>query len=141
MGQHEVTVTRTIQASPSEVWACLTEPAAVAKWMMGARVESSWEKGARISWAGEYKGQSFEDKGEVLEIDPGRRLVHTHFSPMSGAEDKPENYHRLTWSLAPDGDATELTLVQDGASSAEEAEQFERNWGQMLDALRQAAEG
>ncbi len=109
--------------------------------MMGAKVHSSWEKGAPIRWVGEYEGKSYEDKGEVLDIDPGTRLVHTHFSPMSGAEDTPENYHQLAWTLAREGDATKLTLVQSGASSAEEAEQFKANWGQMLDALRDTAEG
>ncbi len=31
MGEHDVTVTRTVQASPTKVWAVLTEPESVAK--------------------------------------------------------------------------------------------------------------
>jgi hypothetical protein len=61
------------------------------------------------------------------DVDPGKRLVHTHFSAMSGAEDKPANYHRLDWRLAADGDATKLTLVQSGAHSQQEADQFKQN--------------
>jgi uncharacterized protein YndB with AHSA1/START domain len=86
------------------------------------------------------RGQPFEDKGEVIESQPPRRLVHTHFSALSGGEDVPENYHRLAWTLRPEDGATKLTLVQSGASSAAEAEQFKASWAQMLDALREAAE-
>jgi hypothetical protein len=59
---------------------------------------------------------------------------------MSGAEDRPENYHRLSWDLAEDNGSTKVTLTQSGASSAEQAEQFEANWRNMLDSLRDVAE-
>jgi protein-S-isoprenylcysteine O-methyltransferase Ste14/uncharacterized protein YndB with AHSA1/START domain len=140
MPDHDVTVTRTVHADADRVWAALTQPDLVKQWMMGAEIESTWEPGALITWSGEYNGQTYEDKGEILEIDAGKRLVHTHFSPMSGAEDRPENYHRLSWDLAEDNGSTKLTLTQSGASSAEQAEQFEANWRNMLDSLREVAE-
>jgi hypothetical protein len=33
------------------------------------------------------------DKGAVLEVDPETRLKCTHWSPMGGSADEPENYH------------------------------------------------
>lgn len=72
--------------------------------MMDAIVFSSWKKGDPITRNGEYEGQSYSDKGEVLDVDPRKRLVHTHFSAMSGAGD----FHRLDCRLAADGDATKL---------------------------------
>jgi uncharacterized protein YndB with AHSA1/START domain len=140
VSDYDVTITRSIQAPTARVWSALTDPALVSKWMMGATVRSSWKKGDPITWNGEYEGKSYSDKGEVLQVEPGRRLVHTHFSAMSGAEDKPENYHRLDWKLAADGDATKLTLVQSGAHSQAEADQFKQNWATMLDGLRHTAE-
>ena len=140
MSDYDVTITRAIQAPTARVWSALTDPALVSKWMMGAMVDSSWKKGDPITWNGEYEGKSYSDKGEVLDVDPGKRLVHTHFSAMSGADDKPENYHRLDWRLAADGDATKLTLVQSGAHSQQEADQFKQNWAMMLDGLRDTAE-
>ena len=140
MSDYEVTITRTIHAPTNRVWRALTDPALVSKWMMGATVDSGWKKGDPITWNGEYEGKTYSDKGEVLDVDPGKRLVHTHFSAMSGAEDRPENYHRLDWKLAADGDATKLTLVQLGAHSQQEADQFKQNWAMMLDGLRDTAQ-
>jgi uncharacterized protein YndB with AHSA1/START domain len=141
MPDHDVTVTRKVHAGADRVWATLTQPELVKQWMMGAEIETTWKPGDPITWSGEYNGQSYEDRGEVLEIDPGKRLVHTHFSPMSGAADRPENYHRLRWRLDEDDGSTTVTLVQSGASSEEEAEQFKANWRTMLDSLRDVAEG
>lgn len=140
MSDYDVRISLTIQAPAARVWSALTDPALVSSWMMGASVASGWQKGDAITWSGEYEGRPYSDKGQVLEVEPGRRLVHTHFSPMSGAEDVPENYHLLEWTLADDGDATRLTLVQTGARSAEEAAQFERNWDLMLGGLKATAE-
>lgn len=140
MADNDVTVSRTIHASTQRVWTALTTPELVREWMMGAAVESTWQPGATVTWTGEYNGKRYQDKGEVLEVEEGRRLVHTHFSAMSGAKDVPANYHRVSWRLQPNGDSTTLTLTQSGASSAKEAEQFKSGWRTMLDQLRDVAE-
>ena len=94
-----ITVKRQIRADRQQVWDAITDPDLVSDWMMGAKVHSDWKPGSDITWSGEYNGQPFEDKGEIVEIEPTKHLVHTHFSPMSGAEDTPENYHRVEWTL------------------------------------------
>jgi len=74
-------------------------------------------------------------------LTPGKRLVHTHFSAMSGAEDKPENYHTVTYELAEDNGKTTLTLTQDNNATQEEADKMaEDNWGPMLQGLKETAE-
>lgn len=137
MAEREVTVTMTIDATQDQVWRAMTDPGLVEQWMMGAQVDSTWQKGDPITWSGEYNGQPYTDSGEILDIDPGRRLVHTHASTM--APDAPA--HTVTWSLDQAGeDKTELSLAQDGAQSDDEAEQFKSNWTAMLDELRTVAE-
>ncbi len=137
MTEREVTVTMTIDAAPDQVWRAITDPQLVEQWMMGAQVDSTWQKGDPITWSGEYNGQRYTDSGEILDIDPGRRLVHTHASTMA-----PESLaHTVTWSLDQAGaDQTELSLAQDGARSEDEAEQFKANWTSMLEELRVVAE-
>ena len=70
---------------------------------------------------------------------PEERLVVTHFSPMSGQDDVPENYHRVTYRLDHDGDVTRVTLEQDNAPE-ESVEDFRANWETMLGNLKELVE-
>ena len=129
-----------IAATPDRVWAALTDPAQIEKYMMGAQVETDWQVGSPISWKGEFQGQRYEDRGEILAYEPNRRLAMTHFSPLSGAEDTPENYHHVVFELDDEADRTHLALRQDGNSSEEEAAHSAQNWQMMLDGLKKVVE-
>ena len=130
-----------VAADAQRVWEALTDPEQVAQYMMGSRVETDWQVGSPITWSGEMDGKPYQDKGEVLEVDPGRRLAVTHYSPLMGQDDEPENYHTVVYDLAPSGDGTVLSLAQDGCSSEDEAQQFSQSWQGMLEGLRKVAEG
>jgi uncharacterized protein YndB with AHSA1/START domain len=129
-----------ISASPAQVWAALTDPEAISAFMFGSKVETDWQVGSSITWAGEYDGRSYEDKGELLEVDEPSRLRMTHYSPMSGQPDEPESYHQLDYRLEPSEAGTRLTLDQDGNDSEEQAEQFTANWQTMLDQVKEYVE-
>src|ERR671912_48383 len=102
-----------ISAPPEQVWAALTDPKEIARYMFGTSVEATWRPGSSITWSGEWGGKPYQDKGEILEVEQPRRLKLTHFSPLTGQEDKPENYHTVTYELTDRGDKTHLTLKQD----------------------------
>ena len=102
-----------IEASPDEVWGLLTQRGPDPDIMFGAEVVSDWQVGSPIRWKGEWEGKRFEDKGEVIEVDPPRRLVVTHFSPMSGDDDGPENYHLVSYSLDATDGGTRVTFDVD----------------------------
>jgi uncharacterized protein YndB with AHSA1/START domain len=140
MAGFEATASVTVEAPATKVWRALTDPDLIARYMFGSRVESDWQVGSPILWKGEFEGRPYEDRGEVLELEPERRLSVTHFSPMTGQEDVPENYHRVTYDLTSDGDVTLVRLTQDNSASEEEATQFSQNWQMMLDGLKQVAE-
>ena len=125
-----------ISASPDQVWDALTDPSAIEKFMFGSKVSTDWQVGSAITWAGEMEGRSYEDKGEILQADKPERLRVTHYSPLMGQPDEPENYHTLDYRLAATGDTTTVTLDQDGNDSEEQAEQFGANWQGMLDGLK-----
>ncbi|HEY6471237.1 MAG TPA: SRPBCC domain-containing protein, partial [Candidatus Dormibacteraeota bacterium] len=86
-----------IDAPPEAVWDTLTDPAKVKQYMHGTTMQTDWTIGGPITWSGEWKGKSYEDKGTVLVFDPPKELATTHWSPMGGTEDKPENYHTVTY--------------------------------------------
>ncbi|NUO33459.1 MAG: SRPBCC domain-containing protein [Dermatophilaceae bacterium] len=131
----------TVDATPQQAWQALTDPAQIRTWMVGTEVSTDWQVGSPITWRGEMNGKSYEDKGKVLEVDEPRRLSMTHYSPLMGQEDRPENYHTVTYALeGDDGGPTTVTLEQDGNDSEEQAEQFSENWQSMLDAFKEAVE-
>jgi uncharacterized protein YndB with AHSA1/START domain len=134
-----VTVTVEISASPAQVWHALTDPELIREYFVGTQVETTWEPGSPITWSGEYDGRSYEDKGEVVEVEPDKRLVVTHFSPLSGQDDVPENHHRITYELADEGDRTRLTLEQDNTPPGSEDE-FRSTWESMLGNLQRVVE-
>jgi len=129
-----------IEAPPSRVWQALTDPEQIEKYMFGSRVVTDWRPGSAIVWKGEYEGKPYEDKGEILEVEPERRLRMTHFSPMSGDEDVPENYHTLTYELEGRNGSTRISLSQDGNDTAEAAEHSQANWEKMLSGLKATVE-
>lgn len=134
------TATVRTHASPDDVWRAITDPDLIARYYFGTRVRSDWHPGSAITWSGEYDGKQYEDHGTILEVLPRERLVHTHFSPLSGREDVPENYHTLTWTLDPDDEGTTVTLTQDNNHSYDEVEHSEKNWHQVLEGLKGVVE-
>lgn len=115
----QVHLTQSVEAAPAEVWRAITEPAMIKAYFFGADVETDWRPGSPITWRGEYKGKSFRDKGEIVAFEPGRRLAMTHWSPLSGLEDVPENYHTVIWSIEPEGEGSKITLTQENLTGVE----------------------
>jgi uncharacterized protein YndB with AHSA1/START domain len=130
-----------INASPAQVWSALTDPEQIKKFMFGTDVQTDWQQGSSIVWKGVYEGKEYEDKGEILEIEQGRRLKVTHFSPLSGQPDVPENYHTLVYELQERGSTTHLTLSQDNNAGEEEAEHSRSMWAMLLAGVKKAVEG
>jgi uncharacterized protein YndB with AHSA1/START domain len=130
-----------IAASAEKVWLALTDPDIIEQYMMGgARVRTDWRPGSTITWSGEYHGRTFEDKGEVLEAQPGKRLKVTHFSPLSGQVDEPSNYHTVTYDLEERGAGTHVSLSQDKNANEAEAQHSAGNWQMMLEGLKAVVE-
>jgi uncharacterized protein YndB with AHSA1/START domain len=131
----------TIDAPRAKVWDALTNPLKVKQYMHGTTMSTDWKVGSPITWTGEWQSQSYEDKGTVLAVEPERLLKTTHWSPMGGSQDEPENYHTVTYELAEQGGKTILILTQDNNATQEEADKMaENNWGPMLQGLKETAE-
>ena len=140
MSEHIARAETEIEAPASRVWEALTDPEQIEQFMFGSRVTTDWKPGSSIVWKGEYEGKPYEDKGEILEFEPERRLRMTHFSPMSGNEDVPENYHTLTYELEARNGSTRVSLTQDGNDTHEAAEHSQANWEKMLSSLKATVE-
>lgn len=129
-----------IDATADQVWKALTDPELHGRVMFGAKVESDWREGSPITSSGEYQGQHYEDKGEILQLKPGRELKMSHFSALSGKPDEPDNYHILDIELEPVSDGTRVTLTQTNNPSQDVADRTAENWEAMLKKLKEVAE-
>jgi uncharacterized protein YndB with AHSA1/START domain len=129
-----------INASTDEVWDALTDPEKIKEYMFGSEVVTDWTQGGSIVWKGEYDGNGYEDRGEILEIAPPRHLKVTHFSPSSGREDVPKNYHTILYDLEAVGEKTRVRLSQDNNASEEDAEHSRANWRKVLSGLKDVVE-
>jgi len=132
--------TITINKSTSTVWEALTTPSIIKQYFFDVDVVTDWKVGSPIIYKGEWQGQSFEDKGKILKYEPEKVLASTHWSPLSGVPDSPENYHTVTYELSQFGSNTQVALTQDNNASEEEKADSERNWKMMLDGLKKLLE-
>ncbi|HLM17786.1 MAG TPA: metalloregulator ArsR/SmtB family transcription factor [Acidimicrobiia bacterium] len=120
-----------IKTTPEQLWDAITDPAIRAKYNFGAGARSDWTPGARIDL---QAGDLLLGEGEVLEIDPPRKLVHTqlaHFSPEAEAD----GFSRVTWEIEPVGDSCRLTLVHDQMRDGA-CEQLYGGWPMILSGLK-----
>jgi len=131
-----------IHATLDKVWDALVNPEIVRKYMFGTTVDSDWKVGSKITWKGEWKGKPYEDKGVILKIEPGKLIQYSHYSPISGLPDIPENYkHIVTAELSPIGKHTSVSLTQDHNENEKSREESEKNWQMMLESMKKVVEG
>ena len=129
-----------VGASADEVWKALTTPDLIKQWFFGVETMADWKVGGALVHRGEWQGKPYEDKGEILQIDPPRLLVHTHWSGFSGQPDRPENYQKVTWTLSETEGVTELTVSEENLPSEEARATSEQAWAMVLGKLKQLVE-
>jgi uncharacterized protein YndB with AHSA1/START domain len=101
-----------IKAEPERIWRAITDGVETEQYYYGTRVGSSWEPGARIVY--EYPDGKVAADGEVIEVEPPRRLAMT-FHARWDPEIEAEGPVRMTWEIEPsDGGLSKLTVVSAG---------------------------
>jgi uncharacterized protein YndB with AHSA1/START domain len=113
----------TIQAPAAEVWDALVNPAKTKQYMFGCETVSDWKIGSSLEWRGVFDGKELiAVKGEILELQPGKRLVYTTIDPNSSIDDVSENYLRVTYDLKPENGHTVLHVEQGDYATVAEGE-------------------
>lgn len=130
----------TINAPAAKVWKALTDASIVKQYFFGTNVKSDWKKGSPIIWEGEWDGKTYQDTGEILDIDPGRYIKYNYWSSMSGTENKPENYANVTYTLDEQDGKTELKITQDNIKNKESLEHSEQNWMMVFGKMKEMVE-
>jgi uncharacterized protein YndB with AHSA1/START domain len=125
-----------INAPTEVVWDALLNPDAIRQFMFGAEVSSDWHEGHPIKWKGVWQGKAYEDRGVILKVRPLRLLQYSHYSPLSGKPDRPENYHVVTIELTDENHHTMIAITQDRNEDREARVHSEKNWSSMLASLK-----
>ena len=121
----------------AKVWKGLTDPAIVKQYFFGTNLKSDFKKGSRITFSGEWEGKTYTDGGVILEIEPPKLLKYTYWSSMSGTEDKPENYHNVSYELHEKDGVTALVITQEGVKNQQALEHSEQNWRSIFEGLKE----
>jgi uncharacterized protein YndB with AHSA1/START domain len=137
---YEAKARTVINAPASKVWIALTKPELIKQYLFDTEVITDWKVGSPITYKGEWEGKAFEDKGKILRFDPEKTLVSTHWSPLSGVPDIPENYHTVTYELSEKNGTTEVTITQDNNATREEADHSTQNWKTVLEGMKKMLE-
>ncbi len=99
-----------IRTTPEKLWQALIQPEFTRQFFMATVQESEWKVGA--PWKIVAPDGTVVDSGEVLEIDPPKRLVlkwRCHMKP----EFTEEGYSRMTYALEPQAEMVKLTVLHE----------------------------
>ena len=122
-----------IRTTPERLWEAITDGDIRAKYNFGSRVDSDWKPGSSVLMGNQEHGIALGD-GEVLEVDPPKRLVHTMRALWSD-DVKSEGFSRVTWDIEPVGDSCRLLVTHD--ELREDAnEEIYGGWPMILSGLK-----
>jgi uncharacterized protein YndB with AHSA1/START domain len=122
-----------IRTTPERLWEAITDPEIRSKYNFGAGVTSDWKVGSRLDM-GVAKSDMELGEGEILEIDPPRRLVHT-MTALWSDEVKSEGASRVSWDIEQVGDSCHLTVTHDQLREGAN-DQIYGGWPMILSGLK-----
>lgn len=122
-----------IRTTPERLWQAITDPDIRSKYNFGVRVTSDWTPGSRYEMSSP-RADGLLGEGEILEVDPPRRLVQSMVALWSD-EVKAEGTSRVTWEIEPVGDSCRLTVTHDQLREGANDELY-GGWPMILSGLK-----
>lgn len=121
-----------IEAPIERVWAALTDGEHT-RLYWSRFVQSDWQVGSRVEFLRADKSKLSHD-GEVLEIDPPRRLAMTFDVSPEGVGEAPS---RVTYQLSEEDGATRLAVTHEGfPPDSAVLKGISSGWPQILSSLK-----
>lgn len=108
MSKPEFVYVTYIKTTPEKLWHALTDRETNALYWFGAHQESDWKVGS--PWKIAYPDGRVMDSGEILELEPLKRIVikwRNEWSPELNAE----GYSRCTMQIEEADGAVKLTVM------------------------------
>jgi uncharacterized protein YndB with AHSA1/START domain len=122
-----------IRTTPERLWDAITDPQIRAKYNFGAAVKCDWTPGSRLEM-GAPGADGPLGEGEIIEVDPPRRLVHSMVALWSD-EVRSEGASRVTWEIEPIQDSCRLIVTHDQLREGAN-DQIYGGWPMILSGLK-----
>jgi uncharacterized protein YndB with AHSA1/START domain len=129
-----------IAASAEKIWKALTDAEMIKQYLFNTTVTTDWQEGSSIVFTGEWQGNSFKDKGNVLRVKKFRQLEYNYWSGFSGMEDKSENYSIVTYTIEEVETGSMLSVSQKGFANEQSKNHAEEGWKTVLDKIKEITE-
>jgi uncharacterized protein YndB with AHSA1/START domain len=127
-----------IRTTPEKLWSALTSPEFMRQYWLSAHIESDWKKGS--AWTLYFNDGGVADRGEILEIDPPRRLVLSWRHEWK-PELKAEGEARCVMELEPLEGAVKLTITHSiGRADSQLIQAVSGGWPLILSNLKSLLE-
>ena len=122
-----------IRTTPERLWEAITDPDIRSRYNFGAGVVSDWAVGSRLEMGVAQAGLQLGE-GEILEVDPPHRLVHS-MTALWGDDVKSEGASRVTWEITQVEDSCKLVVTHDQLREGAN-EQLYGGWPMILSGLK-----
>ena len=122
-----------IRTTPERLWEAITDSEIRSKYNFGVGISCDWKVGSRFEQTSP-KADGPLGEGEILEMDPPRRLVQSMRALWSD-EVKDEGTSRVTWEIEPVGDSCRLVVTHDQLREGAN-EQLYGGWPMILSGLK-----
>jgi uncharacterized protein YndB with AHSA1/START domain len=99
-----------IRTTPEKLWQALTAPEFTQRYWLQTKQESAWKPGA--SWRCVNPEGKTIISGEIIEIEPPRKLVFT-WRNETKPEITAEGHSRVTYGLEKQGASVKLTVLHE----------------------------
>ena len=123
-----------IKTTPERLWEAITNPEMRRKYSFGVGVvTSAWKPGSRYKAVTPKSPAPIAD-GEILEVDPPRRLVQS-YNALWGDDVKAEGTSRVTWEIEQVKDSCRLIVTHDQLREGANAQLY-GGWPMILSGLK-----
>ena len=89
----------TVNPSSESLWEALTDPEKIKVYLFGTEIIIDWNVDSPISFQGNYERQTYQQNGNILEVEKNKTLKYNYWSSFSGLKDKPESYAVVSYKL------------------------------------------
>ena len=121
-----------IQTSVDKLWDAITTPEITLQYFHNTAVRSDFEKGSSIEYVLNKDGEErVAVTGEIVEIEPKKRLVHTFAFPSH--DDAPSV---VSYDIEAQGDVTKLTVTHAFESETETFKGTSQGWPHIFSAMK-----